>query len=149
MPDLSQLPATPAAAPPNARDMTVLGRPPAPGAAPGSATVGYGQPLGTLAPAVLYKARITAGGVGQRDATLLAAPISIVVSAAPGTGVCLDSVANATFTLLNVAAGPVLVYPPVAGGTINALAAGAPVSVAAGGEVGFHSDDGVSFFAAA
>ena len=149
MPDLAQLPAPPAAAPVAATDTLPMGRPPMLGAPPGTPTVGYAVPLGSLAPAINPKARVTAGGTSQGDATQLATPVAIVSGAIAGGGVVLRGIEHDSQTVLNSSGLVILVYPPViANGSINGLAAAGPVQLQPGVEATFHTEDGVAYFVA-
>ena len=146
MPDLAQLPATPASSPPTPTDVLPMGRRPPAGAPLGAATIGFGVPLGSLAPAIMPKSQVAAGGNNQATATAIATPIVIVVGTTAGGGIALNVLKHATVTVLNACASAVLVYPPV-GGTINGQAD--PVTINPGGEATFHSQNGLAYFAAA
>jgi hypothetical protein len=75
---------------------------------------------------------LTAAGSTQATALALPADINFVTTAAAGTGVILPASSSGdSFVVRNGGANACLIYPPV-GGTINALAANAGYSVAAG-----------------
>ncbi len=84
----------------------------------------------------------TATGTTQADALLTTASHVIVTTAAAGTGIRLPAPeAGAEVTVKNLGANALLVYPAV-GGVINALAANAGFSVAAGGQSRFLGRNG-------
>lgn len=91
-------------------------------------------------------AGITAAGTTQATATAVHGGVVTVTTCAAGAGVALDVVGAFSKLVFNNTANALLVYPPV-GSTINALAANAGYSVAAGKTAHLVSPDGVSIVA--
>lgn len=94
---------------------------------------------------------ITAAGATQATATAVNADNVIVTTAAAGTGVILSGPtfsAGDQVMVFNLGANALLVYPPV-GGVINALAANAGFSIAAGKSAVFYARTAINFVAAA
>jgi len=75
---------------------------------------------------------ITAAGSAYSDATALTTSINVVTTAAASTGVQLpQGEVGDTFTVVNLGANALAVYPPT-GGTVNGGSANAALSVGAG-----------------
>jgi len=92
---------------------------------------------------------VTAAGSTQATATPIYGDIAVVTTAAASTGVILSGAgfqAGDGCIVHNLGANAVLVYPPV-GGTINALAANAGYSVAAGKQAFIWARSGSTFIA--
>jgi hypothetical protein len=88
---------------------------------------------------------ITAAGSTQGTAVLLNADHCIVTTAATGTGVILPPAQpGADVTVKNLGANALLVYPAT-GGAINALAANAGFSIAAGGQGRFLGRNNINW----
>lgn len=87
----------------------------------------------------LLETGITAAGTTIADAYDLTKALSVVTTTAAGTGVQLDDAkVGAQREVKNLGANALLVYPEAAGTVINALAAGAGFSIAAGGSATFR-----------
>ena len=90
-------------------------------------------------PAKSVGAGLAAAGTNQATALALAANVNEVTTVASGTGVALPpGVAGLEVSVVNAGANALAVYP-ASGGTIDALAANAPKSLAAGGRATFRA----------
>lgn len=88
---------------------------------------------------------VTAAGSTQGTATLVTGAHVIVTTAAASTGVILPPAElGAEVTVKNLGANALLVYPAT-GGAINALAANAGFSIAAGGQGRFLGRNNINW----
>jgi len=112
-------------------------------------TLGDGLNLnsGTLAALPSYAGTLTAAGSNQAGALTLTADNNVVTTAAASTGVRLKLTPDAGFTqrVVNRGASLLSVYP-ASGGTIEANAANAAVSIVAGGVAQFIADSTTQWY---
>lgn len=92
-----------------------------------------------------FASGLSGAGTTQADATAIAADVSMFGTVALNAGARLP-VDIGEKVVFNGGANPLLVYPPV-GGTVNAGAANASFSVAAGKAAWFLSHNGLTFVA--